>query len=73
MVTFFTEQDLVSFGNYLLSPIREKAYLDYGVEEEKIPALLKVVNNLDLQSWIAYLQEQKKATETQINESTSNQ
>lgn len=52
MITYFSEQDLVSFGNYLLSPLRREYYLGQGIEEEKVDSLLTAVNNIDLTNWV---------------------
>lgn len=52
MITYFSEQDLVSFGNYLLSPVRKEYYLNQGIEEEKVDVLLGGVNNIDLTNWV---------------------
>ena len=60
MVTYFTEKDLTSFGNYLLSPERRKAYEKYGLPETEIPKAMSVINPLDLTSWIDYIQQQRK-------------
>ena len=52
MITYFSEQDLVSFGNYLLSPMRKEYYLGQGIDPEKVDALLTAVNNIDLTNWV---------------------
>lgn len=52
MITYFSEQDLVSFGNYLLSPMRKEYYLTQGIEPEKVDVLLTAVNNIDLTNWV---------------------
>lgn len=52
MITYFSEQDLVSFGNYLLSPVRKEFYLKQGIEEEKVDSILGAVNNIDLTNWV---------------------
>lgn len=53
MIVFFTEQDLVSFGNFLLSPERAKPYLENDIIKDKADDFLKQVNNYDLQVWAA--------------------
>lgn len=63
MITYFTEQDIVSFGNYLLSDERLTVYKKYNIEEDKIPEALKVVNPIDLTGWIELLQEIKRKVE----------
>lgn len=70
MITYFTEQDLVSFGSYILSNDRREAYVKQGISEDKIYELLKNITVLDLTSWVDYLQRQKQTLEP--NESTSN-
>lgn len=69
MITYFTEQDLVSFGAYILSKERKQAYLDKGIPEDKINELLDTINVLDLTSWVDYLNNHKKITDA----GTSNQ
>lgn len=53
MIVFFTEQDLISFGNFLLSPERAKPYLENEIIKDKINEFLGQVNNYDLQVWAA--------------------
>lgn len=44
-IHWFTEKDLVSFGNYLLSDERKQNF------HEKDSELLKQVNDVDIQNW----------------------
>ena len=73
MITYFTEQDLVSFGNYLLSDERLNVYKKYNIEESKIPEALKVVNPIDLTGWIELLQEIKRKVEETQNQPVTNE
>lgn len=69
MITYFTEQDLVSFGNYLLSDNRREAYEKYGVPEDQLVEAMSVINPLDLTSWVDFLIATRKQAEQaeQIN------
>lgn len=53
MIVFFTEDDLISFGNFLLSKEREEFYKENITDKspEEIENALKIVNNLDLELW----------------------
>ena len=51
MVVFFTEQDLVSFGNYMISAERAKPYLENPIIKDKVGEYLSQVNNYDLELW----------------------
>lgn len=66
MITYFSEQDMVSFGNFLLSPKRKEAYLEHNLEEEQITQALLVINPLDLTSWFKEMQ-QRSIQNTQEN------
>jgi transposase len=57
MVVFFEEQDLVSFGTYLLSETRYELYCEKYPEadEDEITNRLSRVNEDDLADWSRYL------------------
>lgn len=60
MIIFFTEQDLVSFGNYMVSDLRKRRYAaNTELDADAIPNLLARVNDQDLGDW-AYINEQQK-------------
>ncbi len=61
MVMFFTEEDLVSFGSYLLSDVRMEHIQSISKTETQdvIEQRLKCVSNADLGNW-AYLVNQAK-------------
>lgn len=67
---YFTEEDLVSFGSYLLSDVRTDhiCSISDGLSDEDITTRLKNVSNADLGNW-AYLvnqaEEQLKAEQNQ--------
>ena len=67
---YFTEEDLVSFGSYLLSDVRADHIrsISDGLSDEDITTRLKNVSNADLGNW-AYLvnqaEEQLKAEQNQ--------
>lgn len=54
MVTFFTGQDLVSFGEYLLSDQRNERLLKTPVTEDTPPfsTLKGKVQDADIQAWL---------------------
>lgn len=52
MVIFFTEEDLVSFGEYMMSDQRRKLYEEHPeIGSENIEERLKSVHNADLANW----------------------
>lgn len=53
MIVFFTEDDLISFGSFLLSEERKEFYKENITDKtpEEIEDSLKTVNNLDLEIW----------------------
>lgn len=55
MIMFFTEEDLVSFGNYMISSLRERGIretaIERGLTEEEIQDRLKSVSDADLGNW----------------------
>ena len=60
MVIFFTEEDLVSFGEYMVSDERREAYLNHPeLKDENIEERLKSVNNADLANWAGRTQQEK--------------
>ena len=70
MVVFFTEQDLVSFGNYVLSNVRKENILAHSTEEseEVVAQRLQNVSDADLANW-AYLVQQAQVQSEQQNNS----
>lgn len=51
MVVFFTERDLVSFGDYLLSDERKEKILSNPEFEGRLEEDLKQVYDADLANW----------------------
>lgn len=52
MVVFFEENDLISFGTFLLSEERKVLYKESPeMDQTKLDEYLSQVNNLDLQLW----------------------
>jgi acyl-CoA-binding protein len=69
MITYFSEQDLVSFGNFILSPARKQAYVEQGINEDKLPGLLENINTFDLTTWFNLIvKQQQQAQQAQQNE-----
>lgn len=64
MITYFSEKDLVSFGNFLLSPARKKAYITQGLPPDKLTDMLLTVNSFDLTTWFNTIVKAAKAPDT---------
>lgn len=68
---FFTEDDIVSFGNYMMSSLRERKIreaVELSEDEDQIQARLRSVSDADLGNW-AYLMNQAVAQGTANNRS----
>lgn len=52
MVIFFTESDLVSFGEYMISEERKDLYCKNPNLQDNLQVLLSQVNNIDLENWM---------------------
>lgn len=53
MLVFFTEDDLLSFGEYMVSDARRKKIEDHpDVKEDEVDNVLKTVHRADLVSWL---------------------
>lgn len=53
MITFFTEKDLVSFGEYLLSQERTTMILEHPEFKDRTADCLQSVYEADLANWIS--------------------
>jgi hypothetical protein len=51
MITYFTEQDIFSFGSFILSKEREEKYIAQGVETKDMTEMLRTVRHYDIQAW----------------------
>ena len=51
MITFFDDQDLISFGSYMLSEERKQSILQSNESEEVINEALKYVTPFDFGNW----------------------
>lgn len=51
MITFFSEADLVSFGTYMVSELRETHIRNNTPPTENIEEILSTVTDLDLAHW----------------------
>ena len=51
MVTYFTEEDLVTFGQYLLSDIRKNAIKEISKTDEEFTLKFKEVYEADIENW----------------------
>lgn len=63
MVILFNEQDLVSFGNYMISAERAEPYLQDELIKGRVDDFLKQVNDFDIQNWLRLSQEKVKAAQ----------
>lgn len=52
MVIFFSEADLVSFGEYILSEERSKMILNHPDIEDRSVEALKQVYDADIANWV---------------------
>ncbi|MDA3855104.1 MAG: hypothetical protein PF569_02510 [Candidatus Woesearchaeota archaeon] len=61
MIVFFTEDDLVSFGTFLLSEERKDVYKENFKDKslEEVKESLKTVNNIDLEIWASTNEEKQ--------------
>lgn len=66
MIVFFTEEDLVSFGNYMVSDLRREMYESHpDLKDENIEERLKSVSDADLANWTYF---NNKNIQESINE-----
>lgn len=63
MMVFFTEEDLISFGTYMISKERIKAIEASGLEFEQIAELKKEVSSADLENWLFLTNQAKQERE----------
>lgn len=68
MIVLFNEQDLASFGTYMLSKERRRPYLESDLPTEKIEELLRTVTNYDIESWIKLSQAPKEVPMPEASE-----
>lgn len=63
MVTYYNKKDLVSFGNYLLSPHRRALFASHpDLGEKDLEERLSQVHHSDIEEW-KYLLEVKSTAE----------
>lgn len=61
MITFFDEQDLISFGNYMLSEERKQSILEVpNVSEEIKKEALQAVTPFDYGMWYEIRKQQEE-------------
>ena len=68
MVMYFDENDLVSFGSYMISNVRRKNIeaMSQEASSEELQERLAYVNNADLADWMR-LMRQERSEENQSN------
>ena len=59
MITYFTEEDMSTFGQYLLSDVRTNAVKESCKEGENIENKLKSIYKADFENWV-YLNKLEK-------------
>lgn len=64
MLVLFTEQDLISFGNFMVSKERAKPYFENEIIKNEVEKYLSQVNKFDFDSWIRMRQEEELAALT---------
>ena len=52
MITYFTEEDMSTFGQYLLSDVRTNAVKEGCKEGENIENKLKSIYKADFENWV---------------------
>ena len=52
MITYFTEEDMSTFGQYLLSDVRTNAVKESCKEGENIENKLKSIYKADFENWV---------------------
>ena len=68
MIIYFTQEDMLSFGNYLLSSVRGKVIrenLDEGLSEKEIENILSMAHPIGLDKWNTILHNMKEQSENQ--------
>lgn len=56
MITFFDEDDLVSFGNFMISEERKQSILQADVSDEIKQDALSGVTPFDYENWLRFRQ-----------------
>lgn len=69
MLVLFTEQDLVSFGNFMISEARVKPYLENDIIKDKVSEYLAQVNKFDIEQWLR-IKQAEEAQAMQAQEAT---
>lgn len=70
MMMFFSESDLVAFGSYMVSGLREQTIRNNSeLTEEEVRDRLKQVSDADMANWAYLVQQSQNNTE---NESKRN-
>ena len=73
MIIFFTEQDIVSFGEYMVSKERKQLYEEHIIETtgsldlDTLDEKLKHVHDSDLANWNYLVSKVKQEHESQYN------
>lgn len=71
MITLFTEDDLISFGQYMLSDIRNESIINNPEikDEAQKESILKAVTPFDYNNWVRFrLSESQESDSMIINE-----
>ena len=62
MITFFDEDDLVSFGNFMISEERKQTILQADVSEEVKQEALSGVTPFDYENWLRFRQMEQQGS-----------
>lgn len=72
MITFFDDQDLISFGTYVRSELRTKMIEEdpvfEGMSEEQVQRVKDNITKYDIYKWVEIKQKNEQETRVKLNE-----
>lgn len=72
MITFFDDQDLISFGTYVRSELRTKMIEEdpvfEGMGEEQVQRVKDNITKYDIYKWVELKQKNEQETRVKLNE-----
>ena len=72
MITFFDDQDLISFGTYVRSELRTKLIEEdpvfEGMSEEQVQRVKDNITKYDIYKWVELKQKNEQETRVKLNE-----
>ena len=54
MITYYTQQDIINFANFMQSDVRKQMLKEQGLSEDQIDALAGRAGLNDVQNWIRF-------------------